>query len=82
LHRPCSDAVGPRAGLCAPTDANTIAIAIAIGDSDSHCHGYSYCHGYGYGYGDSYSYTYTDSSGCLPAVAGLLEKSSQCLASE
>jgi len=78
LPRPCSDAVGPRAGFCARPNANTVAIAIGYSHGDSYCYGNGYC----YSDSDSDSNTYTDSIGCLPTVAGLLEKSSQCLASE
>ena len=76
MSRPCSNAVGPRAGLCAPTDANTI--AIAYGD----CYSYGNRYSYSDGYCNSDSNTYTDSIGCLPTIARLLEKSFQCLASE
>jgi hypothetical protein len=59
----------------------------AYGDIYAYRYGNSYVHAnsYGYGYGYTYSYGYSNTygdSGCLPTNAGLLEESSQCLASE
>ena len=65
------------------------------GNSDIYANGYTYgnvhsdSNGYGYIYANSNGYRYVYSyanpdwdSGCLPTDAGLLEKSSQRLASE